>query len=141
MLTPCPLLPPASNQQEWCRANGAEVHAVQPPGRNLRGREPPLTTAAGLAAALLPVVASRLAEAPYVIVAHSVGTWVAYELLRLVQAQGLPAPRKAWLSAMASPDIPEGERPWRRQRGLDEAAFKVGRGAGLLRARLVGGLL
>lgn len=32
------------------------------------------------------------------IVAHSVGTWCAYELLRLVQQHGLPMPAKAFLS-------------------------------------------
>ncbi len=56
---PCP--------QEWCRANGAECLAVQPPGRNMRGREPHYTTCASLAAALLPVVASRLLGVPYVV--------------------------------------------------------------------------
>ena len=57
---PSPLL-------EWCRAAGAEVLAVQPPGRLMRGREPPFTTCADLAAALLPVVASRLLQGPYVV--------------------------------------------------------------------------
>ena len=39
---------------------------MQAPGRLLRSREPPLTRAAGLAAALLPVVASRLCDGvPY----------------------------------------------------------------------------
>ncbi len=32
------------------------------------------------------------------VVAHSVGTWVAYELLRAVQAAGLPLPAKVFLS-------------------------------------------
>ncbi|PRW20885.1 Monothiol glutaredoxin- chloroplastic [Chlorella sorokiniana] len=114
---PSPLL-------DWCRANVAECLAVQPPGRNTRSREPPFTACRDLAAALLPVVASRLLDAPYVVVAHSVGTWVAYELLRAVQAAGLPMPTKVFLSAMASPDIPWDQRPWRQQRGLDEEQFK-----------------
>ena len=58
---------PPPRVQEWCRANGAECLAVQPPGRNMRGKEAPLTTCQALAAALLPVVASRLLEAPYVV--------------------------------------------------------------------------
>lgn len=87
--------------QEWCRANGAECLAVQPPGRNMRGREAPLTRCADLAAALLPVLASRLADGcPYVVVAHSVGTWNAYELLRAVQAAGLPLPLKCFFSGV-----------------------------------------
>lgn len=90
---------PTSNWQEWCRANGAECLAVQPPGRNMRGKEPPLTRCSDLAAALLPVVASRLLDGcHYVVIAHSVGTWNAYEFLRLVQAQGLPLPLKCFFS-------------------------------------------
>ena len=58
-------------------------------------------------------------------VAHSVGTWVAYELLRLAQSHGLPMPRKAFLSAMASPDIAVEARPWRQQRTLTEENFIV----------------
>lgn len=53
------------------------------------------------------------------------GTWVAYEFLRLVRKTGLPMPRKAWLSALASPDLPEPQRPWRQQRTLGEQDFKA----------------
>ena len=53
--------------QEWCRANQAEVLAVQAPGRNTRSSEAPITTAAALAAQLLPVVASRLISVPYIV--------------------------------------------------------------------------
>ncbi|KAK9842072.1 hypothetical protein WJX81_007166 [Elliptochloris bilobata] len=101
-----------------------ECLAVQAPGRMMRGREAPFTRAADLAAALLPVVASRLSDGvPYVVIGHSVGTWVAYELLAAAAAAGLPAPRAAWLSAMPAPDLPPAERPWRAQRGLSEAEF------------------
>jgi hypothetical protein len=57
--------PPAS--QEWCRANRAECLAVQPPGRAMRLREPCATSCQDLAAALLPVVASKLYDTPYVV--------------------------------------------------------------------------
>lgn len=53
------------------------------------------------------------------------GTWVAYEFLRLARKTGLHMPRKAWLSALASPDLPEPQRPWRQQRTLGEQDFKV----------------
>ena len=59
------------------------------------------------------------------VVAHSVGTWNAYEFLMLARSQGLPMPKHLFLSAMASPDIPEEMRPWRRNSSLDEEAFKV----------------
>ena len=53
--------------QEWCRANAAECLAVQPPGRNLRHDEAPLTSPQALAQALFPVVASQLADVPYAV--------------------------------------------------------------------------
>jgi surfactin synthase thioesterase subunit len=40
---------------------------VQLPGRAGRLREPPLPSCQALAAALLPVVASRLLDTPYVV--------------------------------------------------------------------------
>ena len=59
------------------------------------------------------------------VIAHSVGTWCAYEFLMLARARGLPMPEHVFLSAMAAPDIPEDVRPWRRNRDLDEESFKV----------------
>ena len=44
---------------------------MQPPGRNLRAREAPITTCQAMAAALLPVVASRLADTPYLVRLHA----------------------------------------------------------------------
>jgi hypothetical protein len=59
------------------------------------------------------------------VIGHSAGTWVAFELLRAAVAAGLPPPRAAFLSAMPAPDLPAPQRPWRAQRGLSEAEFKV----------------
>ncbi len=53
------------------------------------------------------------------------GTWNAFELLQQARATGLPMPRHAFLSAMAAPDIPVAQRPWRRQRDLSEPEFQV----------------
>ena len=60
------------------------------------------------------------------LVAHSVGTWISYEFLLLCQKHGVPMPQKAYLSAMAAPNIPFEDRPWRQQRHLSEEEFKVG---------------
>lgn len=114
---PSPLL-------EWCRENAAECLAVQLPGHMMRGGEPFLTSPQEVAAQLLPVVASRIQDTPYVVIAHSVGTWNAFEFLHAARAAGLPMPRHAFLSAMAAPDIPEAQRPWRRQRDLSEPEFQ-----------------
>ena len=59
------------------------------------------------------------------VVAHSVGTWNAYEFLMLARSQGLPMPKQLFLSAMASPDLPVEKRPWRQNSSLDEKQFKV----------------
>lgn len=72
---------------------------------------------------------SKLLSCPPQIIAHSVGTWVAFELLAAARGAGLPMPRAAFLSAMAAPDMPEARRPWRRQRELSEADFQVTYGA------------
>lgn len=59
------------------------------------------------------------------VIAHSMGTWAAYEFLLHARANGLPMPVKAFLSAMPAPDIPLEQRPWRQQAGLDAAQFQV----------------
>eukprot|EP00884_Botryococcus_braunii_P006353 jgi/Botrbrau1/15719/Bobra.4_1s0089.2 len=110
--------------QEWCRANDAECVAVQLPGRGLRSKEVPLRSCQEVAQELLPVVASRLQSAPYVIIAHSVGTWCAYEFVMLARDEGLPLPRHLFLSAMAAPAWAPDARPWRQQANLSEAQFK-----------------
>ncbi|CAL8468350.1 g7890 [Coccomyxa elongata] len=109
---------------EWCRSNGAECLAVQPPGRNMRMKEACITTCRHMAAALLPVLAPKLQQTPYIVIAHSVGTWNAFEFLMQARSQGLPMPRHVFLSAMAAPDIPVEQRPWRQQRSLSEADFQ-----------------
>ena len=114
---PSPLL-------EWCRANRAECLAVQLPGRGSRLREPFLASAEDAANALFPVIASRLVDAPYVIVGHSVGSWLAFEFVRRARRAGFPPPVRAFVSAFPSPDWPEDERPWRPNRDLSEEAFK-----------------
>lgn len=114
---PSPLL-------EWCRANRAECLAVQLPGRGTRLREPFIASAEDAADALFPVIASRLVDAPYVVVGHSVGSWLAFEFVRRARRAGLPAPIRAFVSAFPSPDWPQDERPWRPNRDLAEEAFK-----------------
>jgi surfactin synthase thioesterase subunit len=48
-----------------------------------------------VAAHVVRLLASRLADVPYCVIGHSVGTWVAFETLSLAREQGLPMPRKA----------------------------------------------
>ena len=93
---------------------------------------------------MLKLLASRLCDVPYCVVAHSVGTWIAFELLSRAREEGLPQPLKVFFSCFPSPHAVE--RPWtvcwscqcavavicahkvspsQPQRSLDDAAFKV----------------
>ncbi len=53
--------------QGWCRSNGAECLAMQPPGRNMRMKEACITTCRQMTAALLPVLAPKLQQTPYIV--------------------------------------------------------------------------
>lgn len=115
---PSPLL-------EWCRGHHAELLAVQYPGRVMRVKEEQYTDVRTLALAIGKIVGSRLTDVPYVIVGHSMGAWAAYEFMRWARESGaIPLPLKAFLSAMPGPNISEQDRPWRRQRDLNEEQFK-----------------
>ena len=53
--------------QDWCCNNDAECLAVQLPGRGTRAKEPFLPSTQEAAKQLLPVVASRLQDTPYLV--------------------------------------------------------------------------
>ena len=108
---------PTSPLLDWCRKNGAEMLAVQLPGRGGRMRESFAESPQAAAKALLPIVASRLVDVPYIVIGHSVGTWLAYEFVRLAQKEGLPAPVNAFLSNFPAPDVPAEERRVEPERG------------------------
>ena len=114
---PSPLL-------DYCRSHKIQLLAPQYPGRAMRLKEEKITSAKEMASALFDVLAPSLLKTPWILLAHSVGTWISYEFLLLCKARGVPLPTRAFISAMPSPDIPMKERPWRQQRGLDEEAFK-----------------
>lgn len=59
------------------------------------------------------------------IVAHSVGTWCAFEFLQLARTYGLSMPQKVFFSAMASPNIAPSVRPWKPQKELSDDQFQV----------------
>ena len=118
------LAPATSPLLEWAKEKGWTVLAAQLPGRMARAREACLSSCAEVARQVLPLVASRLARAPYVVVAHSVGTWNAFEFLSLAREEGLPMPQRAFLGAFPPPSIPAEQRPWRRQADLGDDDFK-----------------
>ena len=74
---------------------------------------------------MLRLLATRLDGVPYCVIGHSVGTWIAYEMIALAREQGLPMPLKVFFSCFPAPDLPASERPWKQQRGLADEAFKA----------------
>jgi surfactin synthase thioesterase subunit len=108
-----------------CAAHGGELLACQLPGRELRRQEPRQRTLRPYCEALFPVLAPLLQEeVPYVIVGHSMGTWMSYEWIKLCAERGIPLPAMWIVSGFPAPDIPEAERPWNKNEKMDEATFQ-----------------
>lgn len=82
-----------------------DVVALQAPGRENRIREDPHEEAAPLVEELTRAVAPLLTR-PYAVFGHSVGTVVAFELVRALRAEGLPAPAHLYLSARGAAHLP-----------------------------------
>lgn len=61
---------------------------------------------------------------PYVFIGHSVGCWVAMEVLFLARKRSRPMPLRCFFSAMPAPSIPEHKRPWKQQSQMSEEEFK-----------------
>jgi len=100
---------------KWASETKVEVHAVQPPGRDMRMKEAPLTSAKDIATATFEVLkGSFFDETPYAVLGHSMGTWVAHEFLKLVPYQ----PTVFVVSAFPGPNISLDKRPWTPQKDL-----------------------
>jgi len=119
---------------EWARKHSAEVLAVQYPGRTTRKKESCFESIRELVDSLHGVLKEYCDDdVPYVVVAHSVGTWIAYELLRRMRQDAIGGggrkkmfkmPEHCFLSSFPPPTIPDAERPWRVNKDLDEEQFK-----------------
>lgn len=89
---------------------GVEVCAAQPPGRERRLSEPAFTRVAPLIDALAEVIRPLL-DLPFVLLGHSLGGRVAYELARRLREVGGPQPLHLIATGcralhMPSPDPP-----------------------------------
>jgi len=96
----------------WIKDTKAvELIAFDYPGRNKLLKEPKHTCAQTLASLLVGVALEKLTDGvPYVVWAHSMGTWVAFEFLMLCRKAGLPLPKAAFLMAFPGPQLPVGAR-------------------------------
>ncbi|MER7271674.1 thioesterase domain-containing protein [Micromonospora carbonacea] len=101
--------------RSWTRVvpAGVEFLVAQLPGRGLRAAEPPLRRVGPLVDGLAGALAER-APLPYVIVGHSFGSVLGYELTRAMERAGLP-PRHLVVSARQPPCFPS-EPPYGHRR-------------------------
>ena len=62
-------------------------------------------------------------QVPYVVVGHSMGTWMSYEFMRYICAKGVPLPKQWIVSGFPGPNIPEAKRPWSKNGPMADPAF------------------
>jgi len=111
---------------DWVTEAGSiEFLSLQYPGRENLLKEPKHSAFDTLCPLLLSVVYDKIADGtPYFIWGHSVGTWVAFELLMLARRIGLPMPKAAMLNAFAAPHLPHDKVPWHKSRKLSAEKLK-----------------
>ena len=91
---------------------GADLLCVELPGREARQNEAPMRSCQEVARSVFDVLAPVLQDGcPYIMIAHSVGTWMAYEFALVAAAASLP-PSHAFMACFPGPFIPDAARPW-----------------------------
>lgn len=102
----------ASSFRPWAEPLRPEIEvcAVQPPGREERIGEAPISSLRTLIAALVEHTASVRA-APYAFFGHSVGALVAFELARALRREGEPLPVHLFVSGAVAPHLPDTDPP------------------------------
>lgn len=111
----------ASAYRSWAEAlgDGIELVAIQPPGRESRSAEPPLTDLNNLVERLRDAIAPMLAT-PFSFFGHSLGALVSFELARALRREGLPLPDTMFVSGRRAPQVPLGRPAFHR---LDDMAL------------------
>lgn len=89
---------------------GVEVCPVQLPGRERRFGEPALTSIDETVDCMLPIM-RQLVELPYVVLGHSLGALLGFELVRRMQAAALPLPAHLVVSGHRGPQLPDPDPP------------------------------
>jgi medium-chain acyl-[acyl-carrier-protein] hydrolase len=83
---------------------GLELCAFEPPGREARAAEPFAKTMDELLAPVL-THAHALFDRPYVLLGHSLGTWMAFELARKLQKTSVRTARALVLAGCRAPHV------------------------------------
>jgi surfactin synthase thioesterase subunit len=92
--------------QEWEAYVSPQIALlpVRPPGREVRFTEPPFAHIAPLVGELQEAIAGALVG-PYVLLGHSLGALVAFELARALRRRGAPAPLGLIVSGHPAPQL------------------------------------
>lgn len=94
-----------------------EVCLIQPPGRENRLREEPVTSMASLVSAVASEI-TELLDRPCAFYGHSLGAKVAFETARELRRRGLPQPIHIFAAASSGPAV-SWSHPWLHS--LDDA--------------------
>jgi medium-chain acyl-[acyl-carrier-protein] hydrolase len=97
----------ASSFRNWAEAcdPNIEVILIQPPGRESRLREAPLTSMQSLATAVADALPAYL-DRPFAFYGHSLGGKTSFETARELRRRGLPSPVHLYAAACSAPSVP-----------------------------------
>ncbi|MCM4083105.1 thioesterase II family protein [Paractinoplanes hotanensis] len=105
----------ASAFRQWApRLAGAEVAAVQLPGRENRLGERPIDAMDRLVDALRNGLAAHLDDRPFAFFGHSMGARIAFALTKRLQGAGDRLPVRLFASASPAPWLQVPETAWRQ---------------------------
>ncbi len=90
---------------ESLKPRGVDLVVLELPGRGTRSAEARLRDIAAMTRDLLAQTEALELSGPYVLVGHSMGAILAYELMRAMLDEGHPMPQKAYLSSIAAPSV------------------------------------
>ena len=89
----------------WARALAPDVETlpIRLPGREGRFAEPPVIDPRAVAGAVASAIEVR-GVVPYAIYGHSMGAWIAFEVVRELRRLGVPLPIRLYVGAARPPD-------------------------------------
>lgn len=90
------------------------IVAIDLPGRGRRFCEPLLRNLNAMADDAFNQIRQRLDGGAYAVYGHSMGSWIAYLLVKRILRDGYPPPRHLFVSGRPSPSVPGKEKDWHR---------------------------